>query len=275
MAMSRTLVTLTLLLAIINPAFSQSPPCVYPRMDQVIALVRARVARSASGFQYHYLIRNGPAAKQVLNSFAIDAFATRGARVIQMSPAAWVADGPITDTSFQMWSVQGPASRLTPNMEATGFGFADGDLPAIVKFLAWGEVEPPRFEEGQAPDSCENADIIKNSFKGTTVAPKPPAQLFVPVEFLNYLITLVRDSRQLGWIEVDGVQQSLLAKLLNAKRKLEAGDITVAKNMLNAFLHEVQGASCPEFTCPGNKPLTSEAFALLFFNGQFLVERLR
>jgi len=71
------------------------------------------------------------------------------------------------------------------------------------------------------------------------------------------------------------VQQSLLAKLINAKRKLEAGQTTVAKNMLDAFLHEVLGVSCLEFTCPGNKPLTSEAFALLFFNGQFLVERLR
>ncbi len=38
---------------------------------------------------------------------------------------------------------------------------------------------------------------------------------------------------------------------------------------------EVQATSCLEFTCPGNKPLTSEAFALLFFNGQFLVKRLR
>ncbi len=71
------------------------------------------------------------------------------------------------------------------------------------------------------------------------------------------------------------MQQSLLAKLLNVKRKLETGEPAVAKNMLNAFLNEVQAASCPEFSCPGNKPLTSEALALLFFNGQFLVGRLR
>ncbi len=91
---------------------------------------------------------------------------------------------------------------------------------------------------------------------------------------MNYLITLVQDSRQLGWIKVDGVEQSLLAKLINAKRKLEAGETAVAKNMLNAFLHEVQAVSCQDFSCPGNKPLTSEAFALLFFNGQFLLGRL-
>jgi len=73
---------------------------------------------------------------------------------------------------------------------------------------------------------------------------------------------------------VEGVHKSFLAKLINAKRKLEEGQNTVAKNMLNAFLNEVKAVSCPEFTCPGNKPLTSEAYALLFFNGQFLWERL-
>lgn len=49
----------------------------------------------------------------------------------------------------------------------------------------------------------------------------------------------------------------------------------VAKNVLNAFLNDVRATSCPDFTCPGNKPLTSEAYALLFFNGQFLLDRLQ
>jgi len=65
-----------------------------------------------------------------------------------------------------------------------------------------------------------------------------------------------------------------LAKLLEAKRALEKGQATVAKNTLNAFLNEVKAVSCQEFNCPGNKPLTSEAYALLYFNGQFLLERL-
>ncbi|MCI0372834.1 MAG: hypothetical protein L0214_15985, partial [candidate division NC10 bacterium] len=97
---------------------------------------------------------------------------------------------------------------------------------------------------------------------------------FVPLEFLNYLITLVHDSRQLGWIKVDGVHQSLLAKLIAAKRKLEAGDTQGAKDNVNAFLNAVRATSCLEVSCPGNKPETSEAYALLSFNGQFLWERL-
>ncbi|MGH7371031.1 MAG: FIMAH domain-containing protein [Candidatus Methylomirabilales bacterium] len=106
------------------------------------------------------------------------------------------------------------------------------------------------------------------------MGPKPTPKDFVATEFLNYLITLVHDSRQQGWITRDGAKTSLLAKLTSAKRKLEAGQTKPAKNMLKAFLNEVEATSCQEFECPGNKPLTSEAYALLFFNGQFLWERL-
>jgi hypothetical protein len=111
-------------------------------------------------------------------------------------------------------------------------------------------------------------------FHTKTIGPKAPPATFVPLEFLNYLIALLHDSRQQGWVKVDGIHQSLLAKLLAAKRSLEAGRIEAGKGQLGAFLNEVQAVSCPEFTCPGNKPLTSEAYALLFFNGQHLFERL-
>ncbi len=173
------------------------------------------------------------------------------------------------------WARTESAELIGPGQSREGFRLTSYGLPGI-RIV---EVEP-EIDYANLPDEfadAQKARQLRDSliFFTKTVGPKAPPKDFVPLEFLNYLITLVRDSRQLGWIKVDGVQQSLLAKLLNAKRKLEAGDIIVAKNMLNAFLHEVQGASCPEFTCPGNKPLTSEAFALLFFNGQFLVERLR
>jgi hypothetical protein len=110
-------------------------------------------------------------------------------------------------------------------------------------------------------------------FATTAVAPTAPPKNFVPIEFLNYLISLLHQSRQLGWIQSDGVHQSLLAKLINAKRKLEV-DRPEARNLLNAFLNEVQATSCQDFTCTESKPLTSEAYALLYFNGQFLLQRL-
>jgi hypothetical protein len=126
------------------------------------------------------------------------------------------------------------------------------------------------------PENTERLKAIEQAIVVTlkTVGPTAPPKDFVAVEFLNYLISLLHDSRQQGWITGDGAHKSLLAKLSNAKRKLEAGQNHVAKNMLNALLNEVQATSCQQFSCPGNKPLTSEAYALLYFNGQYLWERL-
>ena len=63
-------------------------------------------------------------------------------------------------------------------------------------------------------------------------------------------------------------------RLPSATRYAGARQDSGVKNLLPAFLNEVEATSCQEFECPGNKPLTSEAYALLFFNGQFLWERL-
>lgn len=265
---------LTLLSTIATMAWTQEIPCVYPLRDQVKAHARVKVARVPEGFNYDYLLENRQPAMQPLVKFAVQALRSGGSNVLQKSPSGWEAGSRIRNSTFYVWNTFEDTSMLYAGRSTTGFGFAHDDVPAIVTFLAWGDVEPPSFPEGEAPESCENTDIIENSFKGQTVGPKSPPADFVPIEFLNYLITLLHDSRQLGWIEVDGVHQSLLAKLINAKRKLEEEQSAVAKNMLNAFLNEVQATSCQEFTCPGNKPLTSEAYALLFFNGQFLWERL-
>lgn len=268
------ILAICIVLIIITPVFGQQPPCVYPRMDQVNPHVQTIVTKSPSGFDYDYRVENKPGARQFLIRFAVQAFTTDGATLAQSSPSNWEARGRIRDTDLYSWTTFTEPRGLAGGASAVGFRLANASLPAIVTFLAWNDVEPPSFPEGMAPDSCEGDDILENSFKGKTVGPKPPPRDFVPIEFLNYLITLVHDSRQLNWITRDGAHKSLLAKLINAKRKLEEGQPAVAKNMLNAFLNEVEATSCQEFSCPGNKPLTSEAFALLFFNGQFLVDRL-
>ena len=269
--------SLGLLLTVVTPLQAQEPPgppCIYPRMDQVNAHVRARVTQSNQDLDYHYLVENLPDSPEFLIRFAVEAFTPDGSLLSQMSPSIWEGRGRIADTAFHSWTTFNEPRGLAPGTSAGGFGLVRGSLPAIVSFLAWNDVEPPKFPRGEAPDTCEGADVIENSFKGTTVGPKPPPEEFVAIEFLNFLITLVHDSRQQGWITRDGAKTSLLAKLTNAKRKLEDGKTKVVKNMLKAFTNEVQATSCQEFTCRGNKPLTSEAYALLFFNGQFLRDRL-
>ncbi len=175
---------------------------------------------------------------------------------------------------FVLWGSSDEPFRILPGGTLEGFELSSPALPGVRNVDL-----SPDVNVDDLPDEFSDPEKMRAlndslTFHTVTVGPKAPPQSFVPLEFLNYLISLLHQSRANGWVTRDGVQQSLLAKLTNAKRKLEAGETGTAKNMLGAFLNEVSATSCQDFSCPGNKPLTSEAYALLFFNGQYLVDRL-
>lgn len=253
---------------------AQEAPCVYPREDQVDARVSARVTQSRNGFDYHYLVENRRGAPQTLIRFAVEGFASGSGEVAQASAAGWESRGRLADTAFYSWRTFHRPSALPPGTSATGFRFVHADLPSIVTFLAWNYADPPSFAEGMAPDSCQGDDIIENSFKGATLGPKPPPKDFVPVEFLNYLIALLHDSRQLGWVREKDEHQKLLKTLLGAKRRLERNEPGKAAHRLEKFVERVEKDACRDFRCRKEMALTSEAFALLFFNGRYLLDRL-
>lgn len=220
---------------------------------------------------------NGP---RYLSNLSEDAFRRVAMVPVGISaPDGWACglsisrdDGP---PGFATWGALDTSATIPPGSAREGYRLMSYGLPGIRAVqirpvIDWDNL-PQEFEENPERSRALEESLL---FRTSIVGPKAPPGNFVALDFLNYLITLVHDGRQLGWIKVDGIQQSLLAKLTNAKRKLEAGDTGVAKNVLGAFLNEVEAVSCQDFTCPGNKPLTSEAYALLFFNAQFLSEHL-
>ncbi len=93
------------------------------------------------------------------------------------------------------------------------------------------------------------------------------ATTVMPVEtLLDTLISLKHQALAEGWIDNRGIANSLDSKLDNARKKLASGDSTTAKNMLNAFVNEVEAQN--------GKHLTSEAYALLKYNAEYLIDRL-
>jgi len=176
--------------------------------------------------------------------------------------------------AFTGWGSLDEPFRILPGHSLEGFQLTSPGLPGVRTTTVQSGIDYDNLPEEYSDEAKARELRDGLIFVTVSVGPKAPPQDFVPIEFLNYLISLLHQSRQIGWVTRDGAQQSLLAKLVEAKRKLEEGNGKVAKNLLNAFLNEVRAGSCQQFTCPANKPLTSEAYALLFFNGQYLVERL-
>jgi soluble cytochrome b562 len=71
----------------------------------------------------------------------------------------------------------------------------------------------------------------------------------------------------LGYIDDEGVKESLLDQLYAAKKKLEAGQVKVAKNILNAFTLFVEA----QF----GKHITVEAATVLLEDAQYVMDSLQ
>lgn len=150
------------------------------------------------------------------------------------------------------WTTGGPDARVGAGQDLDGFQFVSSGLPAI------GVVEV-------------GGDVVSRT---RAVVPRRPPASFVALEFLGELLGMLDASRQLGWIGSRAAHQSLSEKLLATRRNLETGDTASARTTLKAFLDEARAASCHDFHCRGTEPLTTEGYALLVFNGEFLLERL-
>ncbi|MCD6115879.1 hypothetical protein J7K93_02595 [bacterium] len=85
-------------------------------------------------------------------------------------------------------------------------------------------------------------------------------------ELIDMLINDVNTAYGKGWIDNKGIANSLGKKLENAKKQLKKGEKKTAVNNLNAFVNEVEAQK--------DKHLTSETYALLKYNTEFLIERL-
>jgi len=267
----RLLAALGLVMGMATGAVAQQPACVIPPQDRVNPDVRAVVTAAASGLNYDYFVTNKGDAQQTLVMFAVEALTVPPPAAT--APPGWKTGRRMVKSAAILWGSIADPRGVPPGASVGGFRFSSTEPPAIVKYLAWGDVELPSLPDGEAPESCAGSDMLENSYKGMTVGPKtaPP---FVPLDSLNQLISLLHESRRLGWIRRDGVRDSMLTKLREAKRRVEANDLAGANNNLKAFIAEVAGVSCEDVYCRGTQPSTSEAYAVLYFNGKYVSDRL-
>ncbi len=161
---------------------------------------------------------------------------------------------------------------IAPNEYSKGFILYSYGLPGIRKFTLGSTfipVEGRDFPENWSAGQFQHWIMTEGqtvNFTGMTVGPSVPPANFVPVDFLNYIISLKQQSYQFGWIvqnnedEHDkdkskekpkkgkddknkeiGIMQSLDTKLNHAKAALEAGNTKQAVNILSAFVDEIDG----------------------------------
>ena len=147
-------------------------------------------------------------------------------------------------------------------------------LPGIRMFEAHPYFNIYRFFPS-IEDTSENAmtttqmDSIRDAvnYHGWTIGPTAPPVNFTSATWLDTLISYKHQALNLGWIDNKGIVNSLDQKLDNAKSQLQKGNTTTVKNTLRALVNEVEAQN--------GKHLSSEAYALLKYNVEYLISKLQ
>lgn len=226
--------------------------------------VCASAEKTTNDFKYDYMLASSQKSVQEVSDFMVEFYSPISNT---LAPKGWFGMGTgLTGGSPFAWGAL--EENIKHSESLAGFSMQSEGLPAIVTYYARGWVEMPVVSEAEAPDKpCPEQNIFIDAVKGKTLGPKDPPADFKPIDFLNYIIGLKHQASSLGWITNKGTENSLNQKLDNAKKKLEQGNIIPAKNILNAFINEVEAQN--------GKHLTSEAYGLLKYNVLYLIEKLK
>lgn len=244
-----------------------------------------------ASYTYRYKITNQIESAQLLFSFMIS-YGTPIENAV--APKGWDSASfhfmPVWDWAATMVEPRG----IERGGSREGFSFQSKGLPGVAqayfrgytKIIAFPEEEPLSFEEKFKPIG----DFPNNTVQRKTVGPVAPPANFVPLEFLTYLIDLKHQAQTLGWIGGPKLVLELDKKLDEVKGKLFASEIESAVGKLTSFIekveahyketkeHEIEKIKEPEKK-EGKEPeekkfITSEGYALLKFNAEYLKDQL-
>ncbi len=172
-----------------------------------------------------------------------------------------------------------PGENLSYSLESKG-------LPKIKPYWAEGWVEYLTVAEAESlraagfTDEEIHPDIRDNSYHGSSIAPQIPPSSISSSIFLDTLISYIHQAVELGWLGDEKFVKMLVEHLEMAHKHISEGDSIQSARELEKFQKGVdkerkKTAKDEEKWKPRHKRfVTSEAWALLFYNAQHLLDRL-
>ena len=223
---------------------------------------------SDSSFHFNYTVKSGSKSLRAL--YEVKIFIQSDLNSITKPNSDW--DLNYRKDDYISWAKVGGKFRgILPEQSEKGFSFSSEDLPGLVESTFSSKIMILFPDNGPSSDIRIKLDNLVDSTSHVpmeTVGPVPEIKN-LGIDSLKDQLSfyLTRSCEELGWITNQGICNSLEVKLQNTKRHLENEKLKPAANTLNAFLNEVEGQK--------DKALSSEAYALLYFNGQYLLEKLK
>jgi hypothetical protein len=245
---------------------------------KIIPQFSINVSTENIGLTYNYTITNGMGAEQEIYRFWLLPPSTVIVSNLK-APEKWYIG--VHDEDFLIINCVASDKNIKPGSSLSGFSFRSASIPGIISFYAEGEHRLPKFEPGMATDSIPGySDLTPYGpgVVGKTVGPILPADPFVAMAFLDTLISYKHDAASLGWVGQEGFVKQLDEKLDQSRDQLTKGHIKQARDKVEEFLkkleNEAKKTEKDQDKKNDKKWVTSEGYALLKFNAEYLIEKL-
>ena len=221
-------------------------------------------------YAYSYEIVSGVSSLQAISSLRIHMELDRNAPTTLVSPAGlgWTQSVPrphITATNWARWYGSSSRGRLImPGETQGGFQLRSSGLPGILKARVIGSLTRTNHlhEMVEFPEGTRG-----NGAVGFVVGPVPEPSPFEAGAFLEYVESLFRRCKEIGWAAPLAAEKAV-ESLKRANAFLAEGDVQAARETLKAVVESVQREGEAE------RFYTAEAFGMLTANLEYLLERL-
>jgi hypothetical protein len=233
----------------------------FPRRDNFQEKIKVALKRTSNGiFEYTYSITNYQESEQSIAQYYLicDTEITRVS-----SPMDWIFYNN-KNAMKMVWGAGKISSQILPGESKSGFLLLSPGLPVIRTYLCRSYVVPATLEI--EPDSTENNLVSQNCKKGQTIAPRSTIADYSPLDFIDSLIVMVRNSEELGWISGQEIEKKYESNLSSIKSQIEHQLFFEARSTIGSLLNEIRLDS--------NNALSVEAYTILRYNSKYLLDQL-
>jgi hypothetical protein len=244
------------------------------KIDPFVKVITTKLSDS-SYFRYDYELINSSSSIQRLYNFYL--YISSDISEITIPDENWYTGFFSYIPVFHWYNSKGeaglsdPDDGIAPDSSVDGFSFVSYGLPTITNvyfkgnptiFLSFPDEPPGEISELLKPiRKFPNNTVMKK-----TVSPKDPPYPLIISSFLDTLLNYVSQSYMLEWITDETTANKYTNFFTTAKDQIIQEDSSVTRSTLENVLREVDIDS--------TNYLTSEAYALLRYNTEYLVEQL-
>lgn len=243
-----------------------SPPSggFYPA-DMAEGEVEIEVVKTDTGFTYQYTVISSPSSKRRIAQLFID---HAKPEKVGNPPLGWRFNGVGLSKYPFSWKYDGDNTKfmISPGDSLSEFELYSNTPPKAYNSYIRSEHKLPDYNTPYSIEKDLN-DIRTNSHKGITLAPGPDLTGFNYNQLTDSLYNFAdRSCSELGWATDSSVCSQLEQQVNDVGDFLSAQDTLQAANALQDFIDLVEAEK--------DISLTSEGYALLYYNAQYLAARL-